>query len=139
MGVKAVVAAGWAVNDAAGLVFARSFYQSMLEDGLKFGEAVKQARQETYTLGGNNTWGAYQCYGNPDFALSPQAGAASRQTRTFYSRRECVDELRDIVAQSTDAPPERSGVADRMGWRVRPDVDCRLARRRIALRAGRGV
>src|SRR4030095_13313749 len=79
----------------------------MLDGGLKFGEAVKQARQETYKLGANNTWGAYQCYGNPDFALSPPAGAASPQTPTFYSRRECLDELRDIVSQSTDAPTER--------------------------------
>ena len=106
MGVKAVVAAGWAVNDAAGLVFARSFYQSML-GGLKFGESVKRARQETHALGANNTWGAYQCYGNPDFALTPQAGSQSWPKRTFYSRRECVDELRDLAAKATGAPADR--------------------------------
>jgi tetratricopeptide (TPR) repeat protein len=106
MGVKAVVAAGWAVNDAAGLVFARSFYQSML-GGLKFGESVKRARQETHALGANNTWGAYQCYGNPDFALTPQPGSQSWPKRAFYSRRECLDELRDLAAKATGAPADR--------------------------------
>ena len=41
-GVKAVVAAGWAVNDEAARLFATTFYRKMLE-GERFGGAVFQA------------------------------------------------------------------------------------------------
>ena len=139
MGVKAVVAAGWAVNDAAGLVFARSFYQSMLGGGLKFGEAVKRARQDTYALGRNNTWGAYQCYGNPDFALTPQAGAAepAEADVLFTTRVRGRTAGRGGAIHGRAAGPDE--VAGRMGCRVGPCADFRLAGRRIALRAGRGL
>ena len=70
MGVRAVVAAGWAIDDTAALTFSDTFYRSML-NGAQFGEAVKAAREETYTLHGDrtNTWGAYQCYGDPTYTL----------------------------------------------------------------------
>jgi len=69
MGVKAVIAAGWAVNDRAAETFANTFYSLMLE-GRHFGDAVRDARKATYLQHhGSNTWGAYQCYGNPDFQL----------------------------------------------------------------------
>ncbi|HYR03020.1 MAG TPA: CHAT domain-containing protein, partial [Syntrophobacteria bacterium] len=69
MGVRAVIAAGWAVDDGAAATFARTFYDSMLQ-GLKFGEAVKLCRKETYDRHPSvNTWGAYQCYGDPDYRL----------------------------------------------------------------------
>lgn len=69
LGVRAVVAAGWAVDDAAASFFATEFYTQMLH-GVAFGEAVKRARKacldhDAYT----NTWGAYQCYGDPDYRL----------------------------------------------------------------------
>ncbi|HLH42397.1 MAG TPA: CHAT domain-containing protein, partial [Bryobacteraceae bacterium] len=104
IGVKAVVAAGWAVDDAAAVAFARSFYGWMLAGG-KFGEAVKRARQDAFALGNNNTWGAYQCYGNPDFALQPRP--ARPETRSFYARRECIEELKDICAESQGADGNR--------------------------------
>ena len=68
-GVRAVIAAGWAVDDAAGKTFATAFYDAMLR-GEPFGDAVRWARELTgkrhpYA----NTWGAYQCYGDPDFRL----------------------------------------------------------------------
>lgn len=70
MGVKAVIAAGWAVDDAAALTFADVFYEHILK-GYQFGEAVKAARFETYQLHKDrtNTWGAYQCYGDPTYRL----------------------------------------------------------------------
>ncbi len=69
MGVKAVVAAGWAVDDSAAETFAISFYRHLLA-GDNFGEAVRAAREETYLQHNNtNTWGAYQCYGDPEFCL----------------------------------------------------------------------
>lgn len=73
MGVRAVVAAGWEVDDAAALTFATSFYDQLLS-GLAFGAAVKQAREVTYLQhGGTNTWGAFQCYGDPNWQLRPRA------------------------------------------------------------------
>ncbi|MGP0591074.1 DUF7379 domain-containing protein [Nitrospira sp. T9] len=69
MGVRAVIAAGWAVDDTAAKVFARKFYEEMFQNRF-FGDAVRLARQEIYLqYGGSNTWGAYQCYGDPDFSL----------------------------------------------------------------------
>jgi hypothetical protein len=112
MGVKAVIAAGWAVDDAAAVEFARSFYRGMLAGG-KFGEAVKRARADAFALGGNNTWGAYQCYGNPDFALEPKQ--TDPGTRRFYARRECIEELRNISAESKGANETAiAGLKDRL-------------------------
>jgi len=70
-GVKAVIVAGWAVDDAAALDFAKEFYSSMFE-GRTFGEAVKCARKYIYDRHhrNNNTWGAYQCYGDPFYKLT---------------------------------------------------------------------
>lgn len=68
-GVKAVVVAGWAVDDADALLFARKFYEGMF-NGETFGEAVRKARECVYKPGGNkNTWGAYQCYGDPYYNI----------------------------------------------------------------------
>lgn len=70
MGAKVVVAAGWAVQDAAAGMFARVFYELML-DGHRFGEATHRARRAVYQhFPEYNTWGAYQCYGDPDFVLT---------------------------------------------------------------------
>jgi CHAT domain-containing protein len=109
LGVKAVIAAGWAVDDAAALSFARTFYTALLHDGQSFGSAVFQARQEVLALHHDtNTWGAYQCYGNPDFLLADtqgddgSAGAVAR----YFARREYFDRLRMIVADAVDAGPE---------------------------------
>lgn len=70
LGAKAVIAAGWAVNDSAAEIFSMTFYERMLA-GVSFGESVRHARAETYKqYKQSNTWGAYQCYGNPDFCLT---------------------------------------------------------------------
>ena len=71
--------AGWAVDDNAGRVFAKVFYQGML-DGMPFGDAVRTARMSVYRSSetANNTWAAYQCYGDPGFQLAPpQVGGGS--------------------------------------------------------------
>jgi len=69
IGVKAVVATGWAVNDAAALLFAETFYGHMLA-GATFGNAVREAREAVFEKDRRiNTWGAYQCYGNPNYRL----------------------------------------------------------------------
>ncbi|MEP2347241.1 MAG: CHAT domain-containing protein [Algoriphagus sp.] len=70
-GARAVIVAGWAVDDAAALEFSRQFYENMFE-GLGFGESVKRARKEIYKNFGKrtNTWGAFQCYGDPFYKLT---------------------------------------------------------------------
>ena len=69
-GVRAVVAAGWAVDDMAASAFATTFYDGLLR-GERFIDAVAQARVKAFTFDGN-TWAAYQCYGDPDWRLRPR-------------------------------------------------------------------
>ena len=83
IGVRCVIAAGWAVDDEAAGVFAEAFYASLLR-GNRFIDAVDEARKAAYRQNPNiNTWAAYQCYGDPDWifrqkAPDPnQAGAAA--------------------------------------------------------------
>ena len=64
MGCRAVIAAGWEVDDQAASTFAKLFYSLMLE-GKRFGEAVRLARAETFDRQPSvNTWGAFQAYGD---------------------------------------------------------------------------
>lgn len=94
MGVKAVVAAGWAIDDQAALTFAEVFYRQMLQ-GKGFGEAVKLARDDVYSrYPQSNTWGAYQCYGNPDFKLRLPSGETPASIWLEPStKREAKDQL----------------------------------------------
>ena len=79
MGVRAVVAAGWAVTDDAAKGFACKFYECML-GGESFGRALKAARTYTHdNFPDSNTWGAYQAYGDPDYRLDP-TGSGTRST-----------------------------------------------------------
>ncbi len=72
-GVKCVVAAGWAVNDDAALEFARVFYKRMFE-GFNFGDSIKEARRSVFEqFSYTNTWGAYQCYGDPFYKFDIQS------------------------------------------------------------------
>jgi hypothetical protein len=72
IGVRCVIAAGWAVEDGPAMAFATAFYEALLR-GQRFIDAVSEARIAAYALGGN-TWGAYQCYGDPDWVFR-RAGA----------------------------------------------------------------
>ncbi|MGW5240509.1 CHAT domain-containing protein [Monashia sp. NPDC004114] len=73
IGVRAVVACGWAVDDAAASTFANTLYDRLLA-GATFGEAISAARWQTWNdYQSVNTWGAYQCYGDPDYRLAPDA------------------------------------------------------------------
>ncbi|HYK05310.1 MAG TPA: CHAT domain-containing protein [Thermoanaerobaculia bacterium] len=104
MGVKAVVAAGWAVDDSAAVTFASTFYQEMLERRSTFGEAVRQARLAVFrNHSATNTWAAYQCYGNPGFSLAEPADAAGDGgSDDFCSRREYLDYIRTLSARATE-------------------------------------
>jgi CHAT domain/Lecithin:cholesterol acyltransferase len=81
MGVKAVVVAGWAVNDTAAKTFAGVLYRNLF-GGYAFGTAVKNARRATYDKHKHtNTWGAYQCYGDYNYRLTNKA----QKTKTINS------------------------------------------------------
>ena len=78
VGVRCVVAAGWAVDDSAAEVFAATFYARLL-GGATFIDAVAAARVDARAKGGN-TWAAYQCYGDPDWRYRWGTGDAQRPT-----------------------------------------------------------
>lgn len=72
MGVRCVIAAGWAVDDAAACSFSTAFFEHFIEKNQSFGQAVYEARRQTRLLYPElNTWGAYQAYGDPSFMLNP--------------------------------------------------------------------
>ena len=72
LGVRCVVAAGWAVDDAAASEFATTFYKALLQKE-RFIDAVARARTAAFRFDGN-TWAAYQCYGDPDWRLIEDDG-----------------------------------------------------------------
>ena len=73
LGTRCVIAAGWAVDDEAAIAFAKRFYMGLVW-GETFGVATLRARREAHaSKPESNTWAAYQCYGDPDYRLSPVA------------------------------------------------------------------
>ncbi len=97
MGVKAVVAAGWAVDDAAAATFARTFYDGML-NGVSFGVAVLEARAKTFGAHpGSNTWGAYQCYGDPDYRMREHAVQRGEWRPSYVAEAEVIADLDNIA------------------------------------------
>lgn len=74
IGCRAVIAAGWAVEDAAALCFADELYRAMVMHQEPFISAVRLARWEAYRKHGEGTptWGAYQCYGDPSYSALRQ-------------------------------------------------------------------
>lgn len=102
MGVKAIIITGWAVDDAAAQTFAETFYTHMME-GYDFGNSVQRARLATHqNHRKTNTWGAYQCYGNPFYK--------------FNSRKRSKEDNYDYVIASqvhTDLDNLLSAIRDR--------------------------
>jgi CHAT domain len=96
IGCRAVVAAGWAVNDSAAVTFAREFYGQFLT-GETFGNSVLEARKLVRRdYAETNTWGAYQCYGNPDFRLK-LAGGVDTLSPTPRTRGEFMESCRNLM------------------------------------------
>ena len=81
IGVRCVIAAGWAVDDGAAGAFATRFYDALLR-GRRFIDAVAEARQDAWEMGGD-TWAAYQCYGDPDWHFVVEAADAQRPYTSF--------------------------------------------------------
>jgi len=78
IGVRCVIAAGWAVEDKPAEIFATTFYDALL-GGDRFIDAVAAARSAAWRAGGGgNTWSAYQCYGDPGWTWRRDVGDAQR-------------------------------------------------------------
>jgi tetratricopeptide (TPR) repeat protein len=108
MGSRAVVAAGWAVDDAAATTFATTFYRSML-GGALFGDAIIQARKTTYAQHREtNTWGAYQCYGDASFSLA--ALESQSASPTFVAVRELIVWLDRFKGRAREAQGDERGL-----------------------------
>ncbi|OAB81463.1 CHAT domain-containing protein [Cochleicola gelatinilyticus] len=105
IGVRAVIAAGWAVNDEAALDFSSVFYDAMFS-GDTFGNSVKKARHTLYEkYPENNTWGAYQCYGDPFFKLKGATSGKRVWSPNYIVPQEAeihLDNLLNQLEMATD-------------------------------------
>jgi hypothetical protein len=114
LGVHAVVAAGWPVDDAAASTFAEAFYSGFCA-GATFGDAVSEARTQTRQQHpDSNTWAAYQCYGDPSYRYSgvrsDDSASGSGADRRYGSPRHLawegihgvgtIEALRDLCAKA---------------------------------------
>ena len=105
MGCKAVIAAGWAVDDNAANTFARVFYTAMFA-GKRFGEAVRQARDTTYRQHPlTNTWGAYQAYGDELYRF-PETGSEEVAAGQYVHSSHLVADLDMLSARLQGATDE---------------------------------
>ena len=86
IGVRCVIAAGWAVDDGPAKVFAETFYREVL-NRRPFIDAVATAREAAWNEDkASNTWAAYQAYGDPNWIY--RRGAAEVLTVALSPREE---------------------------------------------------
>ena len=108
IGVRVVIAAGWAVEDEAAQTFSTQFYDKLLS-GASLGQAVLSARRKTYNkYSGFNTWGAYQCYGDPSFTLSQSTPSITETQRNlcFHAPSETIAEIGNLANDAKTATLE---------------------------------
>ena len=69
IGVRALIVSGAVVEDASCITFTTALYRALLQ-GETFGASVQNARLLTHeTAVSATTWGAFHCYGDPDFRI----------------------------------------------------------------------
>ena len=140
LGVRCVIVAGWAVDDDAAAVFGETFYDEMLR-GASFGEATLQARMKAYEKRpDSNTWGAYQCYGDPDYRLridGPKPDDLATIAGAIEAARQICEDVnvgleRDLVAQRSrvDKIEDEAG---RQNWLESAQLRVALAEARAEL------
>ena len=109
MGVKSVVAAGWAVDDNSALLFSETFYKEMFA-GATFGDAVQRARSECFEkYPNNNTWGAYQCYGDQFYKFTTHSNTKNK-TYSYILPMEAEVDLGNLYNRATDGRHETETV-----------------------------
>ena len=144
MGVRAVVAAGWAVDDAAAALFANTFYRLMLA-GEAFGEAVRAAREEVWLLPRGQHLGCLPVLWRPVPHPAARTTAPRPQARRFHCPTELgveLDNLTRALRSSAGDDADRARIAAASGSipesaRERGSRDADL--RRARLRLGRGA
>jgi hypothetical protein len=105
MGCKAVIAAGWAVDDLAAATFARTFYEAMFK-GARFGLALLRARAETHRLHPQtNTWGAFQAYGDEQYRFREEHDTDENGSCEFVHPSHLIADLEMLSARLRDATP----------------------------------
>jgi hypothetical protein len=97
-GVRCVIAAGWAVNDDAACDFANTFYTRMFE-GCTFGDATRDARKAVYEKYGytTNTWGAYQCYGDPFYRFKNIKSSPKTEPKPYLIEQQAEYDLINLL------------------------------------------
>jgi CHAT domain-containing protein len=120
LGTRAVIAAGWEVSDQGGMIFARSIYRELLAGNQGFGDAVRIARGDVFDAYPNDaTWGAYQCYGEPDWRLRVDSQAPAKTWREpgFASPAEAVaaiEGIRNWAEVGVGREARRAGLVERL-------------------------
>jgi hypothetical protein len=113
IGVRALVAAAWPIEDAAASAFAGTFYTELVA-GRTLGDTVTRARNHAADLGGRETWAAYQCYGDPGFVLRGARATLSAAVTEPVSASDLIARLDTLGVQTSDlGRPGRGGVQDR--------------------------
>jgi hypothetical protein len=113
IGVRALVAAAWPIEDAAAAAFAETFYTELIA-GRTLGDTVTRARNHAADLGGRETWAAYQCYGDPGFVLRGARATLSAAVTEPVSLSDLMARLDSLAVQTSDlGRPGRGGVQDR--------------------------
>ena len=141
MGVRAVVAAGWAVDDAAANDVRRPRSTRRCSRG-----NVRRGREDARGGGferhpGSNTWGAYQCYGDPAYRLIVADDQAPSKTEPprIVSPAHAAQNLSNIAARlKTGATQSAAGelarveeiakIIEQKGWKDNGLVQAALAR-----------
>ncbi len=135
-GVKAVVVAGWAIDDAAALDFAKQFYLNMFE-GRTFGDAVRMAREDVYKKHGDtNTWGAYQCYGDPFYRLLNEREKQAKSKRRYVLAEQAEIDLYNLQGDlsTIGANDDRAWAESRLKDIINEVEDCNLRNQAITER-----
>lgn len=115
-GVRCVIAAGWAVDDKAAEKFADVFYTRMFK-GDTFGDAVLKARKAIYgeDFEHINTWGAYQCYGDPFYKFENIQGENHSNEITFLIAQEAEVALANLLNELEISDHSPADNLDKLG------------------------
>ena len=90
IGVRCVVAAGWAVDDIPAEKFATTFYRTLLARR-PFIDAVFEARKAAFDANPTSkTWAAYQCYGDPNWIYRGRVGDSQASTGPVHDDYESI-------------------------------------------------
>ncbi|MEP7114979.1 MAG: CHAT domain-containing protein, partial [Ilumatobacteraceae bacterium] len=113
IGVRALVAAAWPIDDKAAQVFAETFYRELIA-GRPLGDTITRARNICAEVGGRETWAAYHCYGDPGFVLRGSRISLGDAVAEPVSESDLIARLDGLAVRVSDlGRPGRGGVVDR--------------------------